>query len=95
MLEPETAVIVAARVARLENFWSGLGSVLESGSPDSRLNDVVQLSYTVPKLRSNTEISDAGVSSTDQPLKGLGLLLIIFYLFYQPVTKISSPSLTF
>lgn len=73
MSEPETAGLVAAcvaaRVARLENFWSGLGSVLESGSPDSRLNDVVQLSYTVPKLRSNTEISDAEVSNTDQPLR--------------------------
>uniref|UniRef100_A0A3P8QUV4 Sperm associated antigen 17 n=1 Tax=Astatotilapia calliptera TaxID=8154 RepID=A0A3P8QUV4_ASTCA len=33
---------------KLNEFWSGLRSVLDSGPPDSRLHDVVQLSYTVP-----------------------------------------------
>lgn len=63
VLETEPPALVAARACRLEGFWLGLDSVLESRSPDSRLNDVVQLSYTAPSLRSNTDISDSEVSS--------------------------------
>lgn len=63
VLETEPPALRAARERRLEAFWLGLESVLESGSPESRLNDVVQLSYTVPNLRSSTEISDSEVSS--------------------------------
>lgn len=63
VLETEPPALMAARARRLEDFWLGLESVLESRSPDSRLNDVVQLSYTVPSLRSSTDISDSEVSS--------------------------------
>ncbi|XP_039458948.1 sperm-associated antigen 17 isoform X2 [Oreochromis aureus] len=38
----------AVQERKLNEFWSGLRSVLDSGPPDSRLHDVVQLSYTVP-----------------------------------------------
>lgn len=63
VLETEPPALRAARERRLEGFWLGLESVLESRSPDSRLNDVVQLSYTVPNLRSSSDISDSEVSS--------------------------------
>ncbi|KAM9717208.1 sperm-associated antigen 17 [Menidia menidia] len=39
---------VALLARKLDLFWSGLRPVLESGPSDSRLHDVVQLSYTVP-----------------------------------------------
>ncbi|KAM9836573.1 sperm-associated antigen 17 [Aulostomus maculatus] len=41
---------VAAQARDLDLFWSGLRPVLDSGPPDSKLHDVVQLSYTVPDL---------------------------------------------
>lgn len=63
VLETEPPALVAARARRLEGFWLGLESVLESRSPDSRLNDVVQLSYTAPSLCSGTDNSDSEVSS--------------------------------
>lgn len=63
VLEMEPPALMAARARRLEDFWSGLESVLENKSPDSRLNDVVQLSYTLPSLRSSTDISDSEVNS--------------------------------
>lgn len=38
----------AVQERKLNEFWSCLRSVLDSGPPDSRLRDVVQFSYTVP-----------------------------------------------
>ncbi|XP_030578529.1 sperm-associated antigen 17 [Archocentrus centrarchus] len=38
----------AVQARKLDRFWSGLRPVLDSGPPDSKLHDVVQLSYTVP-----------------------------------------------
>lgn len=70
VLEMEPPALRAARERRLEAFWSGLKSVLENTSPDSRLNDVVQLSYTVPNLRSSTDILDSEV--------GRNILLLLF-----------------
>ncbi|XP_008296225.1 sperm-associated antigen 17 [Stegastes partitus] len=40
----------AVQSKKVDLFWSGLRPVLDSGPPDSRLYDVVQLSYTVPDL---------------------------------------------
>ncbi|KAM6894209.1 sperm-associated antigen 17 [Lycodopsis pacificus] len=40
--------VVQAR--KLDLFWSGLRAVLDSGPPNSKLHDAVQLSYTVPDL---------------------------------------------
>lgn len=64
VLETEPPALRAARERRLEGFWLGLESVLETGSPESRLNDVVQLSYTVPNLCSSSDFSDSEVSSS-------------------------------
>ncbi|XP_061566173.1 sperm-associated antigen 17 [Cololabis saira] len=41
---------LTVQAMELELFWSGLRSVLDCGPPDSKLHDVVQLSYTVPHL---------------------------------------------
>uniref|UniRef100_A0A3Q1HUT0 Sperm-associated antigen 17-like n=1 Tax=Acanthochromis polyacanthus TaxID=80966 RepID=A0A3Q1HUT0_9TELE len=41
---------VAVKVKKVALFWSSLRAVLDSGPPDSKLHDVVQLSYTVPDL---------------------------------------------
>ncbi|KAM6908930.1 sperm-associated antigen 17 [Xenentodon cancila] len=47
---PASDADLAVQARKLEQFWSGLRSVLDSGPPDSKLHDVVQLSYTVPHL---------------------------------------------
>ncbi|XP_042368348.1 sperm-associated antigen 17 [Plectropomus leopardus] len=44
-------VEVAAQARKMELFWSGLRPVLDSGPPESKLHDVVQLSSTVPDLQ--------------------------------------------
>ncbi|XP_041842655.1 sperm-associated antigen 17 isoform X2 [Melanotaenia boesemani] len=41
---------VDVQARRLDLFWSGLRQVLESGPPDSKLHDIVQLSYIVPDI---------------------------------------------
>ncbi|XP_041635673.1 sperm-associated antigen 17 [Cheilinus undulatus] len=41
-----------AQARKMDGFWSSLGPVLDSGLPESKLYDVVQLSYTVPDLMS-------------------------------------------
>uniref|UniRef100_A0A8C3A3I6 Sperm associated antigen 17 n=1 Tax=Cyclopterus lumpus TaxID=8103 RepID=A0A8C3A3I6_CYCLU len=38
----------AGKGPSLDLFWSGLRAVLDSGPPNSKLHDVVQISYTVP-----------------------------------------------
>lgn len=48
--------------AELDLFWFGLRPVLDSGPPQSKLHDVVQLSYTAPDLSSHTQNPDAEVS---------------------------------
>ncbi|KAK9524640.1 hypothetical protein VZT92_017015 [Zoarces viviparus] len=40
----------AEQARKLDLFWSGLRAVLDSGPPNSKLRDAVQLSYTVPDL---------------------------------------------
>ncbi|KAM7377443.1 hypothetical protein PAMA_013973 [Pampus argenteus] len=39
-----------AQARKMDLFWTGLRPVLDSGPPDSKLNDVAQLTYTVPDL---------------------------------------------
>ncbi|XP_028285189.1 sperm-associated antigen 17 [Parambassis ranga] len=39
---------LALQATKLDLFWSGLKPVLDGGPPDSKLHDVVQLSYTIP-----------------------------------------------
>lgn len=46
----------------LDLFWSGLRPVLDSRPLDSRLHDMVELSYTLPKPPSPTELPDTEVS---------------------------------
>lgn len=48
--EVHGSVELAEQARKLDLFWSGLRPVLDSGPPDSKLRDVVQLSYTVPDL---------------------------------------------
>ncbi|XP_049923564.1 sperm-associated antigen 17 isoform X3 [Epinephelus moara] len=48
--EVHGSVELAAQVRKLDLFWSGLRPALDSGPLDSKLHDVVQLSYTVPDL---------------------------------------------
>ncbi|TMS02420.1 Sperm-associated antigen 17 [Larimichthys crocea] len=43
-------VELAAQARKLDLFWSGLRSVLDSGPLESKLHDVAQLNYTVPDL---------------------------------------------
>lgn len=43
----EAEVIKATEGRKFDLFWSGLRAVLDNGSPESKLHDVVQLSYTV------------------------------------------------
>ncbi|KAM9335587.1 sperm-associated antigen 17 [Symphorus nematophorus] len=46
----DAGVELAVQAKRLDLFWSGLRQVLDSGPPESKLHDVVQLSYTVPNV---------------------------------------------
>ncbi|XP_044039721.1 sperm-associated antigen 17 isoform X2 [Siniperca chuatsi] len=48
--EVHGGVELAVQARKLDLFWSGLRPVLDSGPPESKLHDVVQLSYTVPDL---------------------------------------------
>ncbi|XP_075891417.1 sperm-associated antigen 17 isoform X2 [Nelusetta ayraudi] len=73
--ETEPPALMAARARRLEDFWLGLESVLENKSPDSRLNDVVQLSYTVPSFRSSTDISDSELQNGTRIFDGIAQLI--------------------
>ncbi|XP_045921356.1 sperm-associated antigen 17 isoform X4 [Micropterus dolomieu] len=41
---------LAVQARKLDLFWSGLRLLLDSGPPESKLHDVVQLGYTVPDL---------------------------------------------
>lgn len=41
---------LAVQARKLDLFWSGLRPLLDSGPPESKLHDVVQLGYTVPDL---------------------------------------------
>uniref|UniRef100_A0A087X2N2 Sperm associated antigen 17 n=1 Tax=Poecilia formosa TaxID=48698 RepID=A0A087X2N2_POEFO len=43
---------------KLKLFWTRLRSVLDSGPPDSKLHDVIQLSYIVPDLTLPFEVPD-------------------------------------
>ncbi|XP_065806901.1 sperm-associated antigen 17 [Labrus bergylta] len=49
-VEVDDDVELAAQARKLDLFWSSLGPVLDSGPPESKLQDLVQLSYTVPDL---------------------------------------------
>ncbi|KAM4536985.1 sperm-associated antigen 17 [Odontesthes bonariensis] len=71
----DTEVAVQAR--KLDSFWSGLRAVLESGPPDSRLHDVVQLSYTVPDLGLpfQTQDPEAVLESGSQIFEGVANLI--------------------
>ncbi|XP_074555058.1 sperm-associated antigen 17 [Halichoeres trimaculatus] len=46
-LDPEAESIKATEARKFDLFWSSLRPVLDRGPPESRLHDVVQLSYTV------------------------------------------------
>lgn len=48
--EVHGGVELPVQVRKLDLFWSGLRPVFDSGPPESKLHDVVQLSYTVPDL---------------------------------------------
>lgn len=41
---------LAKQAKKLDDFWSGLRPVLDGGPVESKLQDVVQLSYTFPNL---------------------------------------------
>lgn len=41
---------LAGHARKLDLFWSGVRPILDSGPPESKLHDVVQLSYTAPSL---------------------------------------------
>lgn len=51
---PESDVELARK---LDLFWSGLRPVLDSGTAESKLHDVVQLTHTVPSHGEETEVS--------------------------------------
>lgn len=48
--EVQGGVELATQTRKLDLFWSGLRPVLDRGPQESKLHDVVQLSYTVPDL---------------------------------------------
>ncbi|XP_063756379.1 sperm-associated antigen 17 [Eleginops maclovinus] len=63
--------------AELDLFWSGLRPVLDSGPPESKLHDVVQLSYTAPELRptSHTQDPEAELEMGNQVFEGVANLI--------------------
>ncbi|KAK5893650.1 hypothetical protein CgunFtcFv8_006504 [Champsocephalus gunnari] len=61
--------------AELDLFWSGLRPVLDSGPPQSKLHDVVQLSYTAPDLSSHTQNPDAELEIGNQIFEGVANLI--------------------
>lgn len=72
---------LAMQARKLDLFWSGLRPVLDSGPPQSKLHDVVQLSYavpglTLPFLTEDTE-AEVSVSLTDGHFKDLQSLLML------------------
>ncbi|XP_068569604.1 sperm-associated antigen 17 isoform X3 [Cebidichthys violaceus] len=56
--EVRGSVELAAQARKLDLFWSGLRAVLDSGPPNSKLHDVVQLSYTVPDVGPSLHTQD-------------------------------------
>ncbi|XP_070400370.1 sperm-associated antigen 17 isoform X1 [Nothobranchius furzeri] len=70
-------VLDAEITLKVKRFWSGLRAALDSGPPDSRLHDVVQLSYTVPDLTSclQTHDSDAVLSLGSRIFEGVANLI--------------------
>ncbi|KAI4808604.1 hypothetical protein KUCAC02_000658 [Chaenocephalus aceratus] len=61
--------------AELDLFWFGLRPVLDSGPPQSKLHDVVQLSYTAPDLSSHTQNPDAELEIGNQIFEGVANLI--------------------
>ncbi|KAM3857608.1 sperm-associated antigen 17-like [Diretmus argenteus] len=59
--EVHGGVELAEQTRKLEMFWSDLGSVLDSGSPGSKLHDTARLSCTItdPQLSSPAQDSQA------------------------------------
>lgn len=57
---------LAAQARKFDLFWSDLRPVLNSGLVESKLNDVVQLSYTVPNVSPpcHTQDPEAAVSAS-------------------------------
>nr|XP_054599191.1 sperm-associated antigen 17 isoform X1 [Nothobranchius furzeri] len=70
-------VLEAEMTLKVKRFWSGLRAALDSGPPDSRLHDVVQLSCTVPDLTSSlqTHDSDAVLSLGSRVFGGVANLI--------------------
>ncbi|XP_047456717.1 sperm-associated antigen 17 isoform X2 [Mugil cephalus] len=78
VLDAETAVHASVELARkLDLFWSGLRSVLDSGPPDSQLHDVVQLSYAVkdPSLPFHTQDPEAVMELGSRIFEGVATLI--------------------
>ncbi|XP_014906164.1 sperm-associated antigen 17 isoform X2 [Poecilia latipinna] len=55
---PVVPAEVPESTRKLKLFWTRLRSVLDSGPPDSKLHDVIQLSYIVPDLTLPFEVPD-------------------------------------
>ncbi|XP_054907020.1 sperm-associated antigen 17 isoform X2 [Poeciliopsis prolifica] len=55
---PAVPAEVPESTRKLNLFWTHLRSVLDSGPPDSKLHDVIQLNYVVPDLTLPFEIPD-------------------------------------
>lgn len=73
-IEGPTTADLAEQARKLDLFWTGLGPALDSVAPESRLHDVVHLSYTVPQLLCPTSGPEAEVRP------GLTVLMIYFLL---------------
>lgn len=73
--EGHTGAELAEQARKLDLFWSGLRPALDSVPPESRLHDVVHLSYTVPQLLCHTSGPEAEVRP------GLTFLMNYFLLF--------------
>uniref|UniRef100_UPI003AB0D07C sperm-associated antigen 17 n=1 Tax=Centroberyx gerrardi TaxID=166262 RepID=UPI003AB0D07C len=68
---------LAEQSKRLELFWSGLGPVLDSGPPVSKLHDVARLSYTVPdpSLPPHTQDPEAVLPLGSRIFEGVACLI--------------------
>ncbi|XP_054457183.1 LOW QUALITY PROTEIN: sperm-associated antigen 17 [Anoplopoma fimbria] len=75
--EVHGSVELAAQARKLDLFWSGVRAVLDSGPPNSRLNDVVQLSFTVPDLQPplHTQDPEAELETGSQIFEGVANLI--------------------
>ncbi|XP_031706794.1 sperm-associated antigen 17 isoform X2 [Anarrhichthys ocellatus] len=73
--EVHGSVEQAEQAMKLDLFWSGLRAILDSGPPNSKLHDAVQLSYIVPDLGPPLHTQEAELEMGSRIFEGVAKLI--------------------